>query len=233
LFLILRVCFFGVASAQDSPSLVVGSLQTIGEVYLDGAPAAEEQTVFGGEDVRTGSNGVAALSVPGGIFNMAGETEISIRTGRSVISLAHGTVAARSFQSDKGLEIEFGNFAVHLPVGEAAAAAAVTVSPDGAVKAECLDGVISVSRLQGTQSVNLRVGQSVVVDARGRLQDVRTAQFSSIVLFGEAPPSQETSSKRSRTPYLLIGAAAAAGGIAAAAIALSHKSSQPTSPSAP
>jgi hypothetical protein len=238
--LILRLCFSGDARAQLPVGSAIGSLQTIGEVYLDGKPAAEEQTVFGGENVRTGSNGVAALSVPGsGIFNVAGQTEISLPTSRSavslvsVVSLIRGTVAARSFQSGKSLEIEFGDFAVHLPVGEAAAAAALTVSRDGAAKVECLDGIIAVSRLQGTESVNLRVGQSVTIDTRGRMQDVKTAQLSPIVLLGEAPPSQQPSSKRSRTPYILLGTAAAAGGIGAAAIGLSHKSSQPTSPSAP
>jgi hypothetical protein len=233
LLLILRLCFFGVARAQDSPALMVGSLQTSGEVYLDGKPAAQEQTVFRGEDVRTGSNGVAALSVPGsGIFNVAGDTEISLSAAHSLVSLIRGTVAVRSFQDANSMEIEFGNFALHLPVGETAAAA-VTVSPDGAAKVECLDGVIAVSRLQGSESVNLRVGQSVVVDVRGRLQDVKTAQVAPIVLFGEAPPSQQTPSKKSHTTYLLVGAAVAAGGIGAAAVALSHKSSQPASPSAP
>ena len=201
---------------------------------MNGKPAAEEQTVFEGEDVRSGSNGVAALSVPSsGIFNVAGDTEISLPAGLALVSLIRGTVAARSFLGGKNLEIEFGNFSVRLPVSEATAAAAVTVSPDGAAKVECLDGVIAVSRLRGTETVNLRIGQSVTIDPRGSMQDVKTTQMSPIVLLGEAPSSQRPSAKRSRTPYILVGAAAAAGGIGAAVVVLSHKSSQPASPSAP
>lgn len=237
--LVLRLCFSIDVRAQIPAGPAAGSLQTQGEVYLDGKAAAEEQTVFTGEDIRTGSNGVAALSIFGsGIFNIAGETEISLPAGSSgaspssLVSLIRGTVAARSFQSEKSLGVQFGDFAAHLPV-EAAAAVAVTVGPDGAAKVECLDGVTVVSRLQGSESVNLRAGQSVTIDVRGRMQDVKTAQLSSIVLFGEAPASQQTSSNKSRTPYIILGAAVAAGGIGAAAILLSHKSSQPVSPSAP
>ena len=232
--LILRLCFSGELYAQVSASPAVGSLQTSGEVYLNGNPAADEQTVFGGEDIRTGLNGVAALSIPGtGVFNVASQTEISLRTGRSLVALKHGTVAVRSFQSGRSLEIEFGNFVVHLPVGNeaAAAAAAVTVSPDGAAEVECLDGVVRVSRLQATESVDLHLGQSVKIDAKSRLQAVESASLAATESSDQASRSRGPAPRRSQTAYIALGAAAA-GGITAAAVALSHKSSQPISPSA-
>lgn len=232
--LILRAGSFNEARAQVSAGAPVGSLQTTGEVYLNGKPAGGEQTVFGGEDVRTGANGAAALNVPvTGVVNIASQTDVSIG-GVSRITLRHGTVAARSFRDGKGMEIEFETFVARMPFSEGAAAGAVTVGPAGDAKVECLDGALFLARSEGSDAVTLHLGQSVKINADGKIQGIETMALSPASAAGQPPyPSQTPGYKKSPAAYIILGAATA-GGIGAATAALLHKAgSQPISPSSP
>jgi hypothetical protein len=209
-------------------------MQAVGETYLNGMRAAGEQTIFPGETVRTGADGVAALTLPGvGMFNIEPQTEISFGTGRYLATLKQGTVEIHSFQSSKILDIQFGKSVAYLPVSEVEAAVTVTVGADGAARVECHAGSAGVTAIEGTEVVSLHSGQSVEISLDGKIQKVNPVETAAPSSAGQTRGPTQAAGKKSRAGYIVLGVAAVGGGVGAA-VALSHKGSgQPVSPSVP
>jgi hypothetical protein len=232
--LILHVCCPGGTWAQTPTAQALGSMQAAGETYLNGMRAAGEQTIFPGETVRTGADGVAALTLPGvGMFNIEPQTEISFGTSRYLATLKQGTVEVRSFQSDKILDVQFGKSVMYLPVSEVEAAVTVTVGADGAARVGCHAGWVGVTAIEGPEGVFLLPDQSAEISADGKIQKVNPVALAAPGSAGQARGPTRPAGKKSHPGYIVLGAVAA-GGSVAVALALSHKSSsQLVSPSVP
>jgi hypothetical protein len=232
--LILHVSCPGGMWAQTRAARALGSMQTVGEVYLNGMRAAGEQALFPGDTLRTGADGVAALTLPGvGVFNMEPQTEISFGTGLYLATLKQGTVGVRSFQSGKNLDIQFGKIVMYLPSFELEAAGTVTVGADGAARVDCHAGSVGLTAIEGTEAVSLYPGESAEISADGKFQKVQPVAPAAPGSAGQTPGTTQPAGKRSRAAYIILGAVAVGGGTGAA-LALSHKASrQPVSPSVP
>ncbi len=216
---------------------MLGFLQLSGEVEVNGMRAADGQTIFPGDTVRTGGGGAAVFNAPGvGALTLESQTEVSFGVGQKVASLKQGTVDIRSFQAHANLDIQFGRFALYTSSSESEAAGVLTVGPNGAARVECRGGTIGVTALQGAEAVLLRTGQVVRIAADGTMQGVESAQGApapaTTTSTTTSRPTTPPTARNLRTLYILL-AVGGAGGVTAAVLALVAKKSTPLSPATP
>jgi hypothetical protein len=232
--LILHIGYSGGIRAQTPATEALGSLQTSGEVYLNGSRASGEQTVFPRDVVRTGADGVAAFILPRvATLDILPQTEVSFRTSPYLATLKQGTLEVRSFQSARNLDIQFGNLVMSIPFFESEAAGILMVGADGAARVECRAGSIGLTDVTGAQGLFLRPGQSVEISVDGKIGKVESVVPGAPGSAGQTPAPTQPAGRKSRVGLIIIGGLAA-GGTVGVALALSHKaSSQPISPSGP
>ena len=207
----------------------LGSLTSVGEVYVNDSPAPVEITIFSGDRIRTGESGSAT-------FNMSGKGSLKVSPRSQVLfagkyeytaELEAGAVAMNSISGPNGFTLRIGNDVVVPSIKERSALAAIKRAPDGSFLVTCSDGSVGVLTLQGTSGQFLQAGQSVSVAPNGELFPVEQRT---------ATPAKTTSAARARkaghTPWIYFGLAGA--GAAGAAAALSHGGGkQSMSPSSP
>jgi len=208
------------SSRQEHEPL--GSLATVGLVYVNGAPSPGEVTIFSGDSVLTSESGSATFTMSGkGSFKLSPQTHLAF-TGdaRYVAELTSGTVVMTSFAGATDVTLKTGNFVVAPVIQTAQSSSRIDKIPTGGFLISCLDGSIGVLPLEGANGQVLRVGQTVQISPVGELSVPQEASL---------PPANNTSVKKNKTsytPYIILGVAGA--GAAGAAIALSghgHSSS--------
>jgi len=229
--LLLQLPCPGGTWAQAPATQALGFLQVAGEVSVNGMRATDGQTVFPGDAVRTGADGVASFNLPGlGAMTIENQTEISFRTNQSIATLKQGTVDVRSFQAGAKVDVQFGKFVLFTSSSESTGI--LTVDANGAARVECRSGSIGVTAIAGAAAVVLQPGQSVRIGTDGTMQNVESAAPGALGQATQAPGTTPAA-KKSRTPYYILGAAGAAGVITATVLLVSRKSNQPVSPSSP
>jgi hypothetical protein len=209
----------------------LGSLTSVGEVFVNDALGPAEITIFSGDKVRTGESGSAT-------FNMSGKGSLKISPRSEVVfsgkyeytaEFVAGAVLMNSVRGPNGFTMRIGNDVVVPSFKERTASASIEKAPDGSFVVKCSDGAIGVLALQGSSGQFIQIGQSVGIAPTGAL-------FA--VVQPGAKPGKTTSSARTPKPsrslaewaYVGLGAAGAAG----AALALSHGGGkQSISPSSP
>jgi ferric-dicitrate binding protein FerR (iron transport regulator) len=217
------------ASASGAPSRQarepLGALATVGTVYVNGAPAPSELTIFAGDTVLTGDNGSATFTMTGkGSLKLSTQTHVTL-TGdaRFLAELTAGTVILTSFAQSTDVTLRAGNYVIAPVVQTEQSSSRIDKMANGSFAVSCLDGSVGVIPLEGASGRVLAVGQSLEISPQG---DLGPTQESS------APPATNTSVKKSsnsHTGYIILGVAAAAGVGAAVALA-GHKSSSAVSP---
>ena len=209
----------------------LGSLTSVGEVFVNDAPAPAEITIFSGDRVRAGESGSA-------VFNMSGKGSLKILPRSEVVfsgkyeytaEFEAGAVLMTSIRGPEGFTLRIGNEVVVPSFKERTASASIEKVPNGSFLVKCSDGAMGILALQGSSGQFIEVGQSVSVSPNGT--------FYAAVQPGAAP-AKSTSSARTHKPghsfpnwaYVGLGGAGAAG----AALALSHGGGkQSISPSSP
>jgi ferric-dicitrate binding protein FerR (iron transport regulator) len=218
------------APAQTQQPL--GSLSTVGQVYVGGSVAPASATVMTGDTVRTDPSSTATFTMGGkGTFQIAAGTEL-VFTGSQqyVAQLKSGIVVMNSLSGPSGITLRTGNFVVVGVTQDQPASARIEAGSDGSFRVSCLTGSVGVVPLEGAPNGNfLQPGQSVTISPQGVLS-APTATVATAAPPEEQPSTPQPAAK-SKTPWIILGVAAAGGGIGAA-VALSHSSS-PASPSAP
>ena len=223
------VCLPGEARPQAQQAELVGPMQAGGQVFLNGMPVSGQQTLYAGDDVRTGADGVAAVTLPGvGALGILAQSEVTF-AGQYLSTLKVGSITIRSLQAGKNFEVQFRNIVVFLPFSNTVAAGTITAGADGVAKVECRDGTVGVNGVRNSEGIELQPGQLITIGSDGSLQNTQTvAQPATPSLPGGAPPRLG----RSWHPgYLILGVAAGGGGIVAAII--TSRKSTPVSPSQP
>jgi ferric-dicitrate binding protein FerR (iron transport regulator) len=236
--IVAGVCLASGAWAQTpkAKNEAVGSLQATGEVYVNDMRAADGQTIYAGDVVRTGPDGAAALTIPGrGTVTVAADTEVSFRASVYLGELKKGTVAIHSFQATRDFDIDTPNFLAYAPFSAADVAGTITVGEGGTGRVECRIGSIGVSSGKDSGALFLNAGQSVGIDAKGQLGAIESAAPAQSGQTPAQPSNQPVPAvKKSRAGYYVLGAAGAGGAIAAALAALAKGGNgQPVSPSKP
>jgi hypothetical protein len=206
---------------QEKEREPLGSLTSIGEVYVNDSPVSAEVTIFSGDRVRTGESGSAT-------FNMSGKGSLKLSPRSQVlfsgkyeytVVLEAGAVVMNSVSGPSGLTLRIGNDVVVPSIKERSASATIDRAPDGSFLVTCSNGGVGVLTLQGTSGEFIQVGQSVGVSPKGELFPVEPEQRA-------ATPGKTNSAARaakashSRAGWAYLGLAGA--GAAGAAAALSH-----------
>ncbi len=233
LFLLLTALTRVQALPQEQDREPLGSLTSIGEVYVNDSPATVEITIFSGDRVRTGESGSAT-------FNMSGKGSLKVSPRSQVLfsgkyeytaELEAGAVVMNSVSGPNGFTLRIGNDVLVPPIKERTALASIDRAPDGSFLVACSDGAIGVLTLKGTSGLFLQVGQSVSAAPNGQLFPVVQQAATTERLLSGRSSSGARRARGSYTGWGFLGAAAGAAGIVAAQ---SHGGGkQPISPSAP
>jgi hypothetical protein len=208
LLCVLSIPTWAGTSQQEQFREKLGSLTSLGEVYVNDSPISVMSTVSSGDKIRTGESGEATLAV-------AGKGTLKIRPLSQVVlsgndqytaELEKGTVLLNSVPGSDRLIMRIGNYVVVPSVRSIATALRATKAQDGSFLVYCLDGKIGVLTVEGKSGQLLQAGQSLTVSARSELL---------------ASSSTPKSKGHSHTRWILLGLAGA--GAAGAAVALAHR----------
>jgi hypothetical protein len=209
----------------------LGSLTSLGEVFVNDSPAPAEITLFSGDKVRAGESGSAT-------FNMSGKGSLKISPRSEVVfsgkyeytaEFETGAVLMTSVSGPNGLTVRIGNDVVVPSFKERTASASIEKAPDGSFVVKCSDGAMGVLALQGSSGQFIQVGQSVGVAPNGTMFVAVQPGATFVKASSLAQPHKPS---HSSVDWALAGLAAA--GAAGAALALSHGGGkQSISPAAP
>jgi hypothetical protein len=220
----------GRAASQEQQKQPIGSLSSVGEVYVNESLAPAELTVFSGDTLRTGQTGMATFETSGkGSFRISPHTQLVFTGSRQYIAeVKSGTVVMSSLSGPSGINLRAGNFVlVAVTQGEQSTSKIETAS-DGTFLVTCLEGSVGVLPLEGSNGIFLADGQSVSISTQGELSSPKAAPAST------TPATTKPSAVRRKnyTGWIIVGAAGG-GGVAAAAALSGRGGSKPVSPSSP
>src|SRR5438552_3565913 len=220
------------ALPQEQERETLGSLTSIGEVYVNDSPAPAEITIFSGDRVRTGETGSAT-------FNMSGKGSLKLSPRSQVLfsgkyeytaELEAGAVVMNSVSGPNGFTLRIGNDVLVPSTKEHLALASIDRAPDGSYLVTCSDGAIGVLTLLGASGQFLQVGQSVSVAPNGELFPVMRQDMTPVSSAKSASAARKSRGSFTGWGYLGL----AAGGAAGAAAALAHGGGkQSVSPAGP
>jgi len=218
--------------AQEKQPL--GSLSSIGPVYVGDSVAPASSTIFTGDTLRLGDAATATFTISGrGSFEIASQSQL-VFTGSQqyVAELKSGTVVMSSSSGSSGITLRIGNYVVLAVTAGEQSTAKVDGAADGSFVISCTQGSVGIVPLDGSPNgIFLQVGQSISLSPQGELSAPRATVASTAT----TSPTQPTASvrKSSHTGLIILGVAGAAGAIGAA-VALGGKGNgQTVSQSAP
>lgn len=234
---VLLLLIAGGAVAQETP---LGSLTSVGDVFINALPAPPDTTVFARDVIRVGDSGSSTftLSGKGSIKLSPGSQVVLANDPRYLAELQAGTVVIDSFAGATNVTLRAGSFIVGPVVTSEKSASRVERMADGSFNVSCLDGSIGLIPLQGATGRVLQTNQSVAISSSGELGAIQEA--SPAAPPATAPPtspsptSQPPAVQNSHKGWIILGVVAggAVAGIAAAA-AGHGGNNQAVSPSTP
>lgn len=197
----------------------VGSLTSLGGVYVNDSPTSVMSTVSSGDVIRTGESGEATLAVAGkGTLKILSLSQVVLSgSDQYTAELEKGTLLLNSAPGSDGLIVRIGNYVVVPSVRSMATALRITQAQDGSFLVYCLEGKIGVLSVEGKSGQLLQAGQTLTVSAKSELL---------------ASSSTPKSKGHSHLRWILLGVAGAAA--AGTAAALAHRGgNQPVTISVP
>jgi hypothetical protein len=226
------VLFTGLAEARPaSPAQEkqpLGSLSSVGQVYVSNAVVPNESTIFTGDALRTDDMATATFTISGkGSYAIASRTQLAFTGSQQYVAqLKSGTVVMSSVSGPSGINLRAGNFVVVAVTQGEQSTSKIDSASDGSFLVTSTEGSVGIVPLEGPPNgIFLQTGQSVTISPQGELSAPTTG-----VLLNNEPPPQTPTVKNNHTGWIILGIAG--GGAAAAAAALaSHKSSPPVSSS--
>jgi hypothetical protein len=232
-FILLPAIAQGASSStktQDKEAL--GSLSSVGEVYVNDIPAPAESTLFTGDVLRTGVAGTASFTTSGkGSFKITSRSQL-VFTGsvQYVAELKSGTVVMSSLSGPAGINLRAGKFVVVAVTQGDQSTSKIDTAADGSFLVTCVEGSVGVLPLDGPNGLFLQVGQSINISVQGELSTAKAPVPPPST--PEQPTTPNNVQKKSYTGWIIL-AAAGAGGVGAVAALAGHKSSPPISPATP
>jgi ferric-dicitrate binding protein FerR (iron transport regulator) len=222
LFVLLQVPASGYTQAvpQEQQREPLGSLSSIGEVYVNSSAAPVESTIFPGDRVRTGETGTATFTVSGkGTLKISPRSEVVFPGSyQFTAELKSGTVVLNSISGPSGITLRVENFVLVSSVRQQSAATRIEGAANGSFLVSCLDGSVGVLTMESKSGQFLSAGQSLRISAGEALSFVS--------------PATTTTGHNFHSGWLYLGLGGA--GAAAAAAGLAHGGGrQSVSPSAP
>lgn len=228
----------------QSGSQALGSLSTVGVVYVNGMPAPTDATVFPGDTLKTDDLGSAVFAMSGkGSFKIASNTELAFPLDpRYSAELRTGTVVMNSFNGATDISLRVGYYVVAPVIQSQQSASQIARHPDGSFTISCLEGSVGLIPLEGATGRVLQSGESVNILPSGELEVAKAPGAPPPTPTEQASAKQPTPDttapppvlrKNNKNTYILLGVAgAAAVGIAAGVAGAGHGSPS-VSPSVP
>lgn len=231
--LVLQLALFpalaqGRAGSQDQQRQPLGSLTTVGDVYVNESRAPAESTIFSGDALRAAPGGNATFTTSGkGSIKVLPESQLAFPGNpQYVAELKSGTVVMTSLSGPASINLRVGDYALAAVTSGEESTSKIEKSADGSFVITCLQGSVGVIPLQGANGLFLQAGQSVRISTQGELTAVEQQPASA--------PAQQTSGvqKKSNAGWIILAVAGGAGAAGAAA-ALGHGGGKtPVSPAA-
>ena len=225
------------AGARSQEKQPLGSLTSVGEVYVNNSPAPADGTIFSGDTIRTGATGTATFtSSVEGTLQVASGSQIAFNGGdQFTAELQAGTVVVSSPRGPQGLSVRAGSDTVVGATEGELSSAKIERRADGSFTVTCVGGsMILVPTGEGTSGLLIQSGQMVEISAQGKLSSVKEAAAPLPAPGGTpaTPPAVTTGGISNTTKWIIAGVAIAGGAGAALAVAGGHKSSS-VSPATP
>ena len=136
--------------AQQEPSKEpLGSLSSVGDVYLNDSPASAESAIFPEDRVRTSTTGTAAFVATGkGTLRILQKSQVVFSgSDQFTAELKAGTVVSNTAAGADGVILRIGNYVVVSSVKEQAATFRITRAQDGSFLVSCLGGSVGSASL--------------------------------------------------------------------------------------
>jgi hypothetical protein len=181
-------------AARKAQNQALGSMTTVGPVYINGVPAPADLTIFPGDTLKTAELGSAAFSISGkGSFKILSNSEIVFPPDpRYSAELKAGSVVMNSFNGATDVSLRVGNYVV-APVIEAQQSTSQVVRrADGSFTITCLEGSVGMIPLEGATGRVLQSGESVTILPSGELEIAKAT--------GAAPGAAPTPTPTPATP---------------------------------
>jgi len=158
-------------AARKAQNQALGSMTTVGPVYINGVPAPTDLTIFPGDTLKTADLGSAAFSISGkGSFKILSNSEMVFPPDpRYSAELKAGSVVMNSFNGATDVSLRVGNYVV-APVIEAQQSTSQVVRhADGSFTVTSLEGSVGLIPLEGATGRVLQSGESVNILPSGEL----------------------------------------------------------------
>ena len=177
-------------AARKAQNQALGSVTTVGPVYINGVPAPTDLTIFPGDTLKTAELGSAAFSIGGkGSFKILSNSEMVFPLDpRYSGELKAGSVVMNSFNGATDVSLRVGNYVV-APVIEAQQSTSQVVRrADGSFTISCLEGSVGMIPLEGATGRVLQSGESITILPSGELDIAKATGAAS----GAAPAPTPT-----------------------------------------
>jgi len=162
----------GRVPSPEQPKEPLGSLTSVGEVYVNELAAPAESTIFSGDRLRTGENGTATFAMSGkGTLKVAPKSQV-VFTGSYLFTaeLQAGTVVLSS--GGNGIVLRAGDYVLIPSYREQSATSKIEGSSDSSFLISCLDGSVGVLTLEGKSGELLHAGQSLRISLKTELSPI-------------------------------------------------------------
>jgi hypothetical protein len=215
------------SGAQEKQPL--GSLSSVGQVYVSNAVAPAEATIFTGDALRTGDTATATFTISGrGSYAIASRSQLVFTGSQQYIAeLKSGTVVMSSASGPSGINLRAGNFVVVAVTQGEQSTSKIDSAADGSFLITSSEGSVGIVPLEGPPNgIFLQPGQSVTISAQGEL----SAPTTGALINTEPAPPQPTTVKNNHTGWIILGVAGGGAAVAGAVLA-SHKSAPAVSAS--
>jgi len=157
------------AVSQEQQKESLGSLSSVGEVYVNDSAAPAESTIFSGDRLRTAETGTATFTVSGkGTLKIFPRSEVLFPGNyQFTAELKNGTAVLNSVNGPRGITLRVENF-VLVPSFQQSLTTRIERAANGSFLVSCLDGSVGVLTLDSKSGQFLQAGQSLTIST-GRL----------------------------------------------------------------
>jgi hypothetical protein len=214
------------APSRPAPAeqVALGTVNSTGEVMLNGARVPQLATIYADDTVGTGPDGNAVIKIQG-----KGDIEVNLETlikfpnsPQYLAQLEHGQISFRLIGQVKGFQVRVGNFVVVPDPGSPETIANISRDASGLTRVRAVQGSVGIIELEGPRTTFIRSGQEVSISPDGSIIGGGAPSQPSPV----APMLAKTGGGHTGIILLGVGAAGAAG--AAAALASGGGTSSPS-----
>ena len=188
-------------AARKAQNQALGSMTTVGPVFINGVPAPADLTIFPGDTLKTADLGSAAFSISGkGSFKILSNSEMVFPSDpRYSAELKAGSVVMNSFNGATDISLRVGNYVVAPVIESQQSTSQVVRHADGSFTVTCLEGSVGLIPLEGATGRVLQSGESVNILPSGELDIAKATGAAPGTVPKQTPPTPENTPSPAET----------------------------------